>query len=206
MTWRPQPLPAVPETTAAAVRAAFPTGNLYVDLRTAFGTRDDDQLFADLDAEHGRPVEVAPWRWALGMVRLSIEGLTERQAADAVRRGLDWKSARSLELTAPGVDFTLLPDCRDRLLTHEAAQRLLDTGLLACNARGWINARGTQRPDSTHVLAAVRTLHRSHACWTPCVKPSRCRPSRSHDASDDDAGHQARGCPGPRHPTRLSRS
>jgi hypothetical protein len=32
--------------------------------------------------------------------------------------------------------------------------------LTACNARGWINARGTQRTDATHVLAAVRTLHR----------------------------------------------
>jgi hypothetical protein len=33
MTWRPQPLPPIPEATAAAVRAAFPKGNLYVDLR-----------------------------------------------------------------------------------------------------------------------------------------------------------------------------
>ena len=62
MTWRPQPLPPVPEATAAAVRAAFPRGNLYVDLRTAFGTLDDDDLFADLSADHGRPVDVAPWR------------------------------------------------------------------------------------------------------------------------------------------------
>ena len=30
----------------------------------------------------------------------------------------------------------------------------------ACKARGWLKARGTQRTDSTHVLAAVRTLHR----------------------------------------------
>ena len=40
------------------------------------------------------------------------------------------------------------------------AQRLLDTFLAACKARGWIKARGTQRTDSTHVLAAIRTLHR----------------------------------------------
>ena len=32
MTWRPHPLPPVPEATAAAVKAAFPKGNLYVDL------------------------------------------------------------------------------------------------------------------------------------------------------------------------------
>jgi transposase len=89
MTWRPQPLPPVPEATAAAVRAAFPKGNLDVDLRTAFGTLDDDQLFADPDAEPGRPMDVAPWRVALVMVMPSIEGRTDRQAADAVRRCMD---------------------------------------------------------------------------------------------------------------------
>jgi transposase len=32
--------------------------------------------------------------------------------------------------------------------------------LATCKARGWLKARGTQRTDSTHVLAAIRTLHR----------------------------------------------
>jgi transposase len=32
--------------------------------------------------------------------------------------------------------------------------------LAACKARGWIKGRGTQRTDATHVLAAMRTLHR----------------------------------------------
>ncbi len=60
----------------------------------------------------------------------------------------------------PGFDFTLLHDFRQRLLAHDAAQRLLETFLTTCKARGWITARGTQRTDSTHVLAAIRTLHR----------------------------------------------
>jgi transposase len=46
------------------------------------------------------------------------------------------------------------------LLAHDATQRLLDTFLTTCKARGWIKARGTQRTDSTHVLAAIRNLHR----------------------------------------------
>jgi transposase len=94
------------------------------------------------------------------MVMPYIEGLTDRQAADAVRRCMDWQYALSLDLTDPGFDFTLLHDVRDRLLTHEAGQRGLDAFLAAGNARGWIKARGTQRTDSTHVLAALRTLHR----------------------------------------------
>jgi transposase len=62
MSLRPEPLPPIPDTTAAAVRAAFPKGNLYVDLRTAFGTLYADQLLADLYPPEGRPVEVAPWQ------------------------------------------------------------------------------------------------------------------------------------------------
>jgi transposase len=89
-----------------------------------------------------------------------IEGLTDRQAADAVRRCMDWKYALSLALHDPGFNFTLLHDFRERLLAHDATQRLLDTFFATCQGRGWIKARGTQRTDSTHVLAAMRTLHR----------------------------------------------
>ena len=49
-------------------------------------------------------------RLALVMVMQYIEGLTDRQAADAVRRCMDWKYALSLDLTDPGFDFTLLHD------------------------------------------------------------------------------------------------
>src|SRR5918999_383848 len=160
MTLFPQSLPPVPEATAAAVQAAFPKGNLCVELRAEFGALYDDQLFADLYPPSGRPVEVAPWHLALVMIMQYIEGLTDRQAADAVRRCMDWKYALSLDLHDPGFDFTLLHDFRCRLLAHEAAQRLLDTFLSTCKARGWLKARGTQRTDSTHVLAAIRTLHR----------------------------------------------
>src|SRR5688572_9933309 len=161
MTWRSESIPPVPETTAAMVKAAFPKGNLYVELHTEFGAIYDDDQFADLYAPNrGRWVEIAPWRLALVTVMQYMEGLSDRQAADAVRRCMDWKYALSLDLCDPGFDFTLLHDFRQRLLTHEAGQRLLDTFLITCKARGWIKARGTQRTDSTHVLAAIRTLHR----------------------------------------------
>src|ERR671925_194402 len=160
MALRPQSLPPVPEATAAAVQAAVPKGTLYVALRAEFGSLYDDHLFADLYPPSGRPAEVAPWRLALVMVMQYLEGLTDRQAADAVRRCMDWKYALSLDLHDPGFNFTLLHDFRQRLVAHEAGQRFLDTFLATCKARGWIKARGTQRTDSTHVLAAIRTLHR----------------------------------------------
>jgi transposase len=59
MILRPQPLSPIPAATAAAVRAAFPKGNLYVALRAEFGTLYDDQLFADVYPPAGRPVGVA---------------------------------------------------------------------------------------------------------------------------------------------------
>jgi transposase len=90
MALHPHILPPVPEATAAAVRAAFPKGNLYLDRRAACGTLYHDQLFAALYPSAGRPVEVPPWRLALVRVRQYIEGLTDRQAADAVRRGMAW--------------------------------------------------------------------------------------------------------------------
>jgi transposase len=114
MTWRPQSLLPVPEATMAAVQGAFPKGNLSVEFRAEFGTLYDDQLVADLYPPFGRPVAVAPWRMALVVVMQYIEGLTDRQAADAVRRCMEWKYGLSLKLTDPGFDFTLLHDFRLR--------------------------------------------------------------------------------------------
>ena len=72
-------------------------------------------------------MKVAPWRLALVMVLQYIEGLTDRQAADAVRRCMDWKYALSLELTDPGFNFTRLHDFRGRVLTQKAGQRFLES-------------------------------------------------------------------------------
>jgi transposase len=77
-----------------------------------------------------------------------------------VRTRIDWKSVLSLELTDKGVDFSVLSEFRSRLLTHEAERRLFDGLLEHCRNRGWIKARGKQRTDATHVLAAIRTLRR----------------------------------------------
>jgi hypothetical protein len=73
---RREAFPARSTVPAAAVQATFPKGNLYVDLRTEFGTLYNDQLFADLYPAERCPLEVAPWRLALVLVMQYIEGLT----------------------------------------------------------------------------------------------------------------------------------
>jgi hypothetical protein len=81
-----------------------------------------------------------------------------RQAADAVRARIDWKYALGLELTDPGFHFSVLGEFRARLVAGGAEHLLLDTMLERFKARGLVKARGKQRTDSTHVLAAVRDL------------------------------------------------
>src|SRR3954469_13376 len=159
MSLRPTPIGPVPELTAYVARAAYPDGNPYMTVRDALGTFYDDERFAALFPERGQPA-LAPWRLALVTVLQFAEGLSDRQAADAVRGRIDWKYALGLELTDPGFDFSVLCEFRGRLLAGGAERILLEAILETCKAHGLIKARGKQRTDSTHVLAAIRTLNR----------------------------------------------
>ena len=79
----------VPELTARIARAAFPKGNIYLQLRDKLGTIYEDQQFIDLYAQDGQPA-VNPWRLALVTVLQFAEGMPDRQAAEAVRGRIDW--------------------------------------------------------------------------------------------------------------------
>ena len=102
----------------------------------------------------------APWRLALVTVFQFAEGLSDRQAAEAVRARIDWKYALALELTDTGFDASVLSEFRSRLVAHGASERLLGELLEQFKARGLLSGRGKQRTDSTHVLGAVRLLNR----------------------------------------------
>ncbi len=159
MSLQPQPLGPVPAETARVARAAFPKGSLCLRIADALGTLYEDADFADLFPARGQPA-AAPARVALATVLQFVEGLTDREAADAVRGRLDWKYALALELTDPGFDHTVLSEFRSRLVAGGAEQRLLDLLVDQLRARDVLKARGRQRTDSTHVLAAVRGLNR----------------------------------------------
>ncbi len=159
MSLHPTPITPVPEETARVARAAFPKGNRYLEIRDGLGTIYTDELFADLYPQRGQPA-AAPWRLALVTVFQFQEGLSDRQAADAVRGRIDWKYALGLELTDAGFDASVLSEFRSRLVAHQASGRLLDVLVKQFKEQGWITARGKQRTDSTHVLGAVRLLNR----------------------------------------------
>jgi transposase len=162
MSLHPEALPPVPESTAALAHKVFRKGNRYMTIRDELGVFYNDQDFAALYPTRGQAGET-PWRLALVLVFQYMEGLSDRDAADAVRGRIDWKYALSLELSDPGFDASVLSEFRSRLVAGGQEQLLLDAMLKHLVSVGVLKARGRQRSDSTHVLAAVRALNR-YAC------------------------------------------
>jgi transposase len=159
MSLHPQPLPAVPEETARIAHAAFRRGNAYLRLRDGFPALFDDAAFRSLFPADGQPA-FSPAMLAWVTLLQFAEGLSDRQAAEAVRSRIDWKYLLGLPLTHAGFDYSLLCEFRARLLKHEAEARLFEMLLKQCREQGLLKAGGQQRTDSTHVLAAIRTLNR----------------------------------------------
>ncbi len=158
MSLHPEPIGEIPGETARVARAAFPKGTLVTRLRDEFSVIYQDEDFGGLYPDQGQPA-LTPWRLALVTVFQFLENLSDRQAADAVRARIDWKYALGLELTDPGFHFSVLTEFRARLVAGNAEHLLLDRMLERFKTRGLVKARGKQRTDSTHVLAAVHDLH-----------------------------------------------
>lgn len=159
MSLQPQALYCVPEETARVARAIFPEGNLVMRMYDELGMLFRDTDFADMFAVQGQPAE-SPVRLALVTLLQFWEGLTDRQAADAVRTRIDWKYLLCLELTDLGFHHTVLSEFRGRLVLHGAERRVFDAILTLAQDRGLLKAGGRQRSDSTHVLGAVRAMTR----------------------------------------------
>ena len=148
-----------PEETARLLHAALPKGNVYTRMRDELGDLFKDEEFRKLYSTDGKPAE-SPGRLAMVTLMQFVENLTDRQAAEAVQVRLDWKYALGLELEDEGFDFTILSEFRSRLITAGAEAQIFDKLLEVCQTRGLVKARGKQRTDSTHVMAAVRDLNR----------------------------------------------
>ncbi|WP_369250611.1 transposase [Streptomyces sp. R41] len=118
-----------------------------------------DEDFADWYPRDGRP-GLSPAQLATVCVLQFLLGLSDRQAAEAVRCRMDFKYAMALELDDPGFHHSVLADFRNRLAEGDRADRLLDLALARLKEAGLVRERTTQRTDSTHVLAAVRDLTR----------------------------------------------
>ena len=198
---RPMPIGPIPSETARVAHAAFPKGNRYLHVADELQTLFTDDAFLALFPTHGQPAH-PPWQLALVTILQYAEGLSDRQAANAVRGRIDWKYVLRLELTDPGFDASVLSELRTRLITGAAEYLLFDTLLTWCRDHHLIKAGGRQRTDSTHILAAVWALNRievvsetmRHALnslaivapeWLRTVSPSEWRERYARRAEDD---------------------
>ena len=126
----------VPVETARVALAVFPKGNLCITTSNTLGTALSDQAFSELFKKKGQP-GVSPWRLALVTILQFVEGLTDRQAANAMRSRIDWKYLLCLELTDVGFDHTVLSEFRTRLV-NAGEERLVFERLLAfCNEKSY---------------------------------------------------------------------
>jgi transposase len=154
-----QPLLAIPEETHRVAHAAFPKGALCLRIADDLGDLYRDDQFTALFPTRGQPAASSA-RLAWVSVLQYIEGLSYRQAAEAVRSRIKWKYALALELIDPGFNHTVLSEFRSRLVQGQAQRQILDTLLDLLGELGLIREWGRQRTGSTHFLAAVRVLNR----------------------------------------------
>lgn len=157
---QPLAVRSIPPETARVAHAALSPENLYVKLRDCLGTLFDDELFGHLFPRNGQPAE-APWRLALVVILQFAEGLSDRDAANAVRSRIDWKYLLGLELTDSGFDYSILSRFRDRLIEGGAEMSLLQRLIEKCKSLRLLRFRADMRTDSTHVVASIRNMNRN---------------------------------------------
>ncbi|MFD9823551.1 transposase, partial [Streptomyces violascens] len=146
--------------TVGVARAAFPNGSLAIRMRDALGEVFVDEEFAELFAVRGHP-STSPARLVMVSVLQFAEGLTDRQAAEAVRGRVDWKFLLGLPLEDPGFDASVLSEFRTRLTSEEGqVDRLLTLLLRHLREHRLLERGGRHRTDATHVHAAIRMLNR----------------------------------------------
>jgi transposase len=104
-------------------------------LRDKLGTVYEEEHFGNLFSHTGQPAESPVWMTLVSILQF-VEGLTDRQAADAVRTRIGWKYLLGLECENVGFHHSVLSEFRARLLTGKVEQRLLDRLLDLCRDQG----------------------------------------------------------------------
>ena len=97
-------------------------------MRDELGEVYGDASFAELFPGRGQKAE-SPGRLAWVTIMQLSEGLSDRQAAEAVRAWIDWKYVLGLELDDPGFNYSVLSEFRERLVVGQREQLLLDDQL-----------------------------------------------------------------------------
>ena len=142
---------------AALCRKLVPEGSVEVFLADHRGELFPDELFEDLfPSSRGRPsipAEVV----ASVMVLQALEGLSDREAARALRDRISWKVACGLALDDEGFDYSVLTYWRSRLRRSDRPERIFDAVREVVAATGLLAGRVRRALDSTLLDDAVAT-------------------------------------------------
>jgi transposase len=160
VSMRAVPLPDPDPVIVAAVRKKYAgkkKAPLAVTMRDRLGEWMKDDLFAAAFGVRGRP-GYPPAMLAMVTVLQFAYDLGDRETAEAVETRQDWQYALGLPLDFGGFDHTVLSEFRIRVAERGLEEAALDALLARLAAEGLIKARGKQRTDSTHVIAAARAL------------------------------------------------
>lgn len=116
-----------------------------------------DELFADLfGSGRGRPSQPGDVV-ATVLVLQSLEGLSDRDACQALRTDIRWKVAAGLALDDEGFHPTVLTYWRRRLGASEAPERIFDAVRQVVSDTGVLASKSRRALDSTLLDDAVAT-------------------------------------------------
>jgi IS5 family transposase len=142
---------------AALCRQLVPEGSVEAFLADHRHQLFPDALFADLfPSARGRP-SVPADVVASVMVLQALEGLSDRDAARALRDRISWKVACGLALDDEGFDYSVLTYWRTRLRRSEHPERIFDAVRSVIDATGILQGKTRRALDSTLLDDAVAT-------------------------------------------------
>ena len=142
---------------SALCRQLVPDGSVEAFLADHRHQLFPDEMFADLfPSGRGRP-SVPAGVIATVMVLQALEGLSDRDAARAVRDRISWKVAAGLALDDAGFDYSVLTYWRSRLRRSDRPERIFDAVRQVIDSTGVLRGRSRRALDSTLLDDAVAT-------------------------------------------------
>lgn len=142
---------------AAVCGHLVPAGSVHAFLAEHRHRLFPDDLFADLfPSGRGRP-SVPADVIATVMVLQSLDGLSDRDALDALRMNISWKVAAGRSLTDTGFHPTVLTLWRNKLRASEKPERIFDAVRAVVAETGVLKGKTRRAVDSTVLDDAVAT-------------------------------------------------
>ena len=141
----------------ALCRQLVPDASVYALLADHRSELFPDELFEDLfPSRRGRP-SVPADVMASAMILKELEGLSDRQAAEALRCDIRWKVACGLALDDTGVHYTVFTYWRQRLAVSRRPDRIAEAVRQVVDATGVLRGKKRRALDSTLLDDAVQT-------------------------------------------------